>query len=113
MSIKSEFIEPIRELVEILIKKKFDLLEKDGRIGRLSPAELETAINDYGRTLISLPDAAFELAEEYKVESQENMWDVDIPLWTREEGRSDLTLSVTINFQNDVLSIYIDDLHVL
>ncbi|WP_422652961.1 DUF7668 domain-containing protein [Archangium sp.] len=35
------------------------------------------------------------------------------PLWTREEGRSDLTLSVTAIKQGETYTVEVDDLHVL
>jgi hypothetical protein len=41
-------------------------------------------------------------------------WNVNLPLWTKEEGKSDLTLQMCfIDSGNDLYSVEIDDLHVL
>jgi hypothetical protein len=99
--------------VETLVKGHFDQLERDGRSGRLSAHELKKALQGYGRTLITLPDEAFRLADVYPVKGQHGTWAVDVPLWTAEEGRSDLTLSLTIADSPDGVRLEIDDLHIL
>lgn len=38
---------------------------------------------------------------------------VDVPLWTAEEGRSDLTLSLTVHDRDGSVEIAVDDLRVL
>ena len=113
MTIDTKFMDPIRSLVETLVKGQFDQLERDGRSGRLFSHELKEALQAYGRTLIALPDEAFRLAEVYPVTGQNATWAVDVPLWTAEEGRSDLTLSVTVSDSQDGVRLEIDDLHTL
>ena len=113
MTIDTKFIDPIRALVETLVKGHFAQLERDGRSGRLSSHELQEALQAYGRTLITLPDEAFRLAEVYPVKGQNATWAVDVPLWTAEEGRSDLTLSLTVSNRQEGVQLEIDDLHTL
>ena len=113
MTVDTKFIDPIRALVETLVKGHFDQLERDGRSGRLSSYELKEALQTYGRTIITLPDEAFRLAEVYPVKGQHATWAVDVPLWTAEEGRSDLTLSLTVSDRQDGVQLEIDDLHTL
>jgi hypothetical protein len=113
MTVDSKFIAPIRTLVEMLVKGNFDQLERDGRSGRLSSHELKEALQGYGRTLIALPDEAFRLVEVYPVKGQNATWAVDVPLWTAEEGRSDLTLSLTVSDNQNGVRLEIDDLHTL
>jgi hypothetical protein len=36
-----------------------------------------------------------------------------MPLWTREEGRSDLSVEITLIAQNGDFRIELDDIHVL
>ena len=71
------------------------------------------ALQGYGRTLIALPDEAFRLVEVYPVKGQNATWAVDVPLWTAEEGRSDLTLSLTVSDNQNGVRLEIDDLHTL
>lgn len=40
-------------------------------------------------------------------------WSVAMPLWTKEEGRSDLTVEMTISESNSTFLIEVDDIRVL
>ena len=113
MTVDTKFIAPIRALVDMLVKGRFDQLERDGRSGRLSSHELKEALQGYGRTIIALPDEAFHLVDVYPIKGQNTTWAVDVPLWTAEEGRSDLTLSLTVSDSQDGVQLAIDDLHTL
>jgi hypothetical protein len=66
-----------------------------------------------GMAVITLPDEALNLADVHAIAGQRACWAVDVPLWTTEEGRSDLTLSLTISETRDGVQLEIDDLHVL
>lgn len=54
-------------------------------------------LQQYGRHLIPIPQTGWNLADIYAIENQENNFDIDIPLWTMEEGRSDLMLKINVN----------------
>ncbi len=105
--------EAIRRIVQVLASANYSELQKDGRIGRLTLNELERAISDYGRTLTPLPENALDIVEVYPVEGAVGLTAIDVPLWTIEEGRSDLTLSLTVNEGMGEAMVSIDDLHVL
>lgn len=105
--------EAIRRLVDDLINGNYAQIEEDGRIGRLTQDELRGAVADYGRTLTQLPESAFDVVDIYTIQVAPDLAAVDVPLWTKEEGRSDLTLSVTVNERVDGVAVSIDDLHVL
>ncbi len=113
MPVDTKFMYPIRSLVEALVEGRFDQLERDGRSGRLSSHELKKTLKAYGRTIITLPDEAFGFVDVYSVKGHESIWALDVPLWTAEEGRSDLTLSLTVSENQDGVQLEIDDLHVL
>jgi hypothetical protein len=103
----------IRELVTDLVRGRFDELEADGRAGRLSAKELLSAIRQYGKTLVPLPDDALHLIDVYPNESDSTECLLDVPLWTAEEGRSDLTLSLVATKKDDGYRLEVSDLHVL
>lgn len=111
MMIDSNFIPLINQVVDDLVAGNFKKIAQDGRGGRLSAEEIQYAVEEYGRTLTPLPLEAISLIDGCKVENS-NEWMLDIPLWTVEEGRSDLTLSVTLDLTHKP-PITIDDLHVL
>lgn len=105
--------EEIRRLVDDLAAGRFSEIVADGRCGRLSDQELRTAINDYGRTLRSLPDEAWAEVDTFPQDDDPDVLAVDVPIWTYEEGRSDLTLSLTAKRRKGGYTLAIDDLHVM
>lgn len=112
MSISSTVKDAVNELVHSLVMREFDKLASDGRAGRLSATELKTAIDEYGRALVDLPSEVWDLVDEYRNDGA-GAFALDVPLWTAEEGRSDLTLSLTVNDSGGNIGVEIDDLHVL
>ena len=109
----SELRDVIHRLVTDIAAGSYQLLEADGRIGRLTAEQLQEAVANYGRTIVSLPDLGWDLVDEYPIDGQPDEVTLDIPLWTTEEGRSDLTLSVSCRRRGQTVSVVIDDLHVL
>jgi len=102
----------LRRLVDDLAHSRWDTIQSDGRAGRLTAAELRRAVADYGRSLTPLP-AEFPV-DAYEIDGSPDSWAVDLPLWTTEEGQSDLTLQVTVQATDaGGVSLSVDDLHVL
>jgi hypothetical protein len=83
----------------------------DGRMGRLTLAELSSAVAGYGRTLVLIPDDGWSLVDVIPQGKDECL--IDMPLWTHEEGRSDLTLSLSATRSETGFALAIDDLHVM
>ena len=106
-------VDAVRRLVEDLVVDNYAAVEADGRIGSLTKEELDRAIADYGRTLVSLPSEGVDAAEVFPLDGNPGKFAVDLPLWTAEEGESDLTLSLTVVDDDDGPAVTIDDLHVL
>lgn len=102
----------VEHLVRDLAAGSFDAIGADGRAGRLTAAELRGAVEQYGRTLVPLPTEAWELVELYPAAAGDGVA-LDVPLWTAEEGRSDLTLSLSAVRDGAEFRLSIDDLHVL
>ncbi|NJM92039.1 MAG: hypothetical protein HC861_04815 [Rhodospirillaceae bacterium] len=75
--------------------------------------DLWIAVEQYGRTVVAPPaDYRFLRACELKGRAVPT-WHVDADVWTDEEGRSDLTLEMTIEFEPSGPVIGINSLHVL
>lgn len=102
----------VEQLVSDLAAGRFDTIGADGRAGRLTAAELRRAVEEYGKALVPLPAEAWGLVELYPT-SDGGRVALDVPLWTAEEGRSDLTLSLSAVRSGTRFQISIDDLHVL
>lgn len=67
---------------------------------------------EYPATFIPLPPEAWRHAGAYFL-ADHDAWKVDVDLWSQEEGRSDMTLQVTVWEETDGIKLTIDDLHVL
>jgi hypothetical protein len=91
---------------------RFAAIGADGRIGRLTVDELERTVSECGRRLVPLPDEAWELVDLYAGPA-EGSFALDVPLWTIEEGRSDLTLTLSAERSGARFRVTIDDRHVL
>jgi hypothetical protein len=102
----------IKNFVMDLSNKNYKKIEEEKLNGRLNIIDLENVIGEYGKTLMPLPEEAFEIANVYNI-TQENRIDVYIPLWTKEEGRSDLTISIICYLRNNNPVIEINDLRIL
>jgi hypothetical protein len=81
---------------------------------RVARDDLFHVIEEYGRTLVSPPFGAYDNLNAVRVsdESRE-LWAVAAPLWTREEGRSDLSIELTIDLSRDQPIVEIDDCRVM
>ena len=81
---------------------------------RLTADDLQAVISDYGRKLVSPPADAYGDLDALQVKGAVvPRWSVRAPLWTEEEGRSDLTLEMTITMDANSPRVELDDLHVL
>jgi hypothetical protein len=106
----------VQHAVDLLVSGKYFELEALSGGRRLSAAELEQAVRDYGRELTNEPGGKCSWRERVEIRSPENRegWSLYVDLWTVEEGRSDLTLELTVWESADGgLEVEIDDLHVL
>jgi hypothetical protein len=107
------FRSAIADLVNALVRGDFDSLDQDGRSGRVGGDGLRRSITEYGRTLVSLPDEALDLAEAGQVAGKLGVWWIVVPMWTAEEGRSDLSLELAARPTQDGHRLEVTDLHVL
>jgi hypothetical protein len=105
----------IAEILPLLVGGHYDEIERRTRGARLSAAEMKGAVEGYGRKLRMPPTEAREPRSVVEVKNASpQRWSADVDLWTEEEGRSDLTLELTvIDGPGSSFSIELDDLHVL
>lgn len=103
-----------RRLVTMLAVRDYAGLAFWSKGVRLGASDMRLAIRDYGRTVIVPPGEDLPDIDVVRVGNAEpGRWSVDIPLWTKEEGKSDLTLEATmIESEGEVMDVEIDDIHV-
>jgi len=112
--LNSEIKVLLQNLVFLLVSSKYSEIVGRGENGRLSVDEIETAINDYPGKLTAPPNEAYDSAFVYEVyDKTSEARKVEFDLWYDNEP-SDLTLSVDVHKDsNGVLTVSIDDIHVL
>ena len=103
------------QVIELLVGYRYDDLEKRTGGVRLSADMLEEAVTQYGKTLVFPPPDALANLDIVPVACEgPKTWSVRADLWTSEEGRSDLTLELTvIKDEGKRTIVELDNLHVL
>jgi len=103
-----------RTVIDGLADGDYDAVVQICAKSRLTSDELREVIREYGRTLVHPPADAYQHLDAVQVNGTAlPTWSVRAPLWTKEEGRSDLTLELTISLGPDEPIVELDDLHVL
>lgn len=105
----------IKTTVNWLVSGDYTAIERRSRGVRLKADDLREAVETYGRTLRALPESAYPEIDAIKVNrAGPPTWSITVPLWSEEEGRSDLTLECSVIDRGvQELDIEIDNLHVL
>jgi len=112
---KNKLNSTVKTITDLLSQKAYWHLEKLSNGISLTAKELKQAVTDYGQTIIILPEQEYEDLDIIEVKDEEpKQWSVNVPVFTEEEGKSDLTLELTfIDTPTDLYKIEIDGLHVL
>lgn len=112
-TIEPQLLELIESTVALLTEGRFEELAKLSHGVRMSAAAMRRALCEYGRTLAIPPKDLYRYLSIVEVSSSgPRKWSIAVPLWTEEEGRSDLTLELTATETPTGLTLEIDNLHV-
>lgn len=90
----------IREIVSAFVRQDYLLTPGIPGVAQVSAetaAQIRDYIQNYGATLIELPDETWESSVCIWMGTR---WDALIDLWTASEGRSDLVLSLRVTEAN-------------
>ena len=101
-------------IVDLLVRGEYETVERVTRARRLTSRELADAVARYGRTLVTPRAGWWESVEITPVRAQGRVFHAAVPLWTAEEGRSDLTLELELSeIAAGVYETSVEDIHVL
>ena len=105
----------VKKVTDLLSEKKYNEIKSLCNGVRLTTSELEYAVKKYGRKIIALPNEGYEKLDVIEVsDTNPKEWSVNVPIYTVEEGMSDLTLELSlINSPLELYKIEVDNLHVL
>lgn len=107
-----------RPLIEVVVARlaarDYDGLLRDGLVRDDNP-DFAFWVEDYPATLVPLPADAWTRPERASVGrlNDGTGWYFVLDLWTREEGRSDLSLEGTLLEKSGGVRLVIDNIHVM
>lgn len=115
MILEPKLKDMVRQIVTKLVMGEYRDLEKLSRGVRLKADEIEAGVVQYGKVLTMPPISQFKELDVIPVrDSKVRKFDVRVPLWTLEEGKSDLTLELTlIEDAEKNYRVEIDGIHAL
>jgi hypothetical protein len=102
----------VRLLVDLLVAGNYDQVETLTNGMRLDASSINSAIARYGRTLVSPPEDAYDELDIVPIYDG-SRWSIRMALWTTEEGRSDLSIELTVSRADGKYMVEIDDIRVL
>jgi hypothetical protein len=109
-----EIQKEVKSLIKLLVDGQYSQVETLTNGVRLPADQIRNAIIQYGRRLIEPPSEAYGLMDVIAIHATEaRKWSVEMPLWTAEEGRSDLSIELTLIENNGIFTIELDGIHVL
>jgi len=105
----------VKMVINLLADKKHKEIEQLCKGVRLNAEDIEYAVKEYGMEIIPLPMEGYEKLDIIEVtDSDPKEWSVNVPIYTSEEGMSDLTLELSlIDNSSEIYRVEVDNLHVL
>jgi hypothetical protein len=101
-------------MVERIAQGDYESLVQRCAKSRLTSQDVSLVVRNYGREVISPPIDAYQNLDSVPIKNATvPTWSVRLPLWTKEEGWSDLTLELTIALGSGDPIVELDDIHVL
>ena len=106
--------DPVRRIVEALVARDYLRAAEITNGNRLPEDQIRDAIEEYGCTLVMPPVDAFNDLDVVEVTgASPAQWSVRMHLWTEEEGKSDLSIELTLKEAGEDFDVELNDIHVL
>lgn len=102
----------IVDLISALVNGNFAKISAENWYGRLNKSDIEARISEYGDTLVLPPASFVEKIDTYEYKDGSGLA-FDVPLWTKAEGMSDLTLSLELIYGKAKAKLQMTDLRIL
>ena len=101
----------VRKVLALLAARNYEGIKALNRTSRLSADDIRTTVERYPCTLVEPPNTPPPEMQVIEVSSPgPRRWRVDVPVWTREEGASDLYAIMTLTDNGGTISVQLDDL---
>ena len=101
------------DLAGMLARGEYDALVTTCTVSRLPVEALDMVVAEYGHRVVEPPSDAYASLDAVRIAGAgPPTYSIRVPLWTVEEGRSDLELSATVALLADGYRVELDDLRV-
>ena len=115
MTIDSRIRDVVQRMMELLAAGRYEEVERWTQGNRVPAGDMERTVNEYPATFLSPPRSAYSEEEGMLIDEVENASDptymIDMPFWSREEGRSDLEVRLTVVLRADgTFNVSLDDI---
>ncbi|MFO0706618.1 MAG: DUF1851 domain-containing protein [Nitrospira sp.] len=104
----------VREVIALLVAQRYKDLARFTQGTPITDQDIARVIQEYGQTVVPCPEPLEDLIDIAEVtDTARPTWSVVVPLYTREEGRSDLSVELTVVevAQND-FQVRLENVHV-
>jgi len=107
-------VQAVRGVVGTLVGGSPDELDRLIEGGRLTASDIYRSIEEHGGAVVVPPEEAFSSLDAVEVDGSGGLeYAVDLPIYTAEEGRTDLVLDLRVWSDGDGLwDVEVHDLHV-
>ncbi len=115
---EAKLVKTILRLLQFLVEARYEELANLSQSGSLTPQQIREAVETWPYSLVMPPNSGLhDLVYDEVVEvtaTSPTEWSVYVNLWTKEEGKSDLTLEATVyDNSSEYYDLRIDNIHVL
>jgi hypothetical protein len=112
IAVPERFRAVVADAVALIAAGDLAALREHPRI-RLRGGDPLIWVRSYPATVTALPPEAWDIADAIQSRDHTGTWSIVVPLWTLQEGRSDLSLEATAQDLPSGPLITIDGIHVL
>ncbi len=104
----------VREIIALLAGQQYKELERFVPGAKMTAEDIARVIQDYGKTVVPCPEPIEDLIDIIEVtDTARPTWSVVVPVYTQEEGRSDLSVELTITeLEDGTYMVVLENIHV-
>lgn len=104
----------VREIIALLAGQQYQELERFVPGAKMRAEDIARVIQDYGKTVVPCPEPIEDVIDIVEVTgSARPTWSVVVPVYTQDEGRSDLSVELTITeLEDGTYMVALENIHV-
>jgi len=107
----NDILPVLRDIMIKIEAKDYEKVVSYCSASRLTAEDIKIVVNEYGKSFMVPPPSAFEIVDAVLVRDTDlPTWSLRVPLWSKEEGRSDLEMQLTVRQRGKRWDVELDDM---